>query len=788
MLGDKMIKHTITVSFLLSIFVLLAEFNLYSQQLQNNQNELEWYKVDGVSIPIPPQEHPRLYLRSKDIPDLKLRMSDPILEEVWQELIKLGKKELPKVDDADKKWRYYVLHYGTKVNVELDALRYLISGKKNLGRKAISTTLKILQQSSWPEIPDISRGIGRTMVTGAIVYDWCYDLLTPKEKDDYIAEFLRMAKLLECGYPPVKQSSVTSHSSEWMIMRDLLSAAIAIYDEFPEMYNLAAARFFREHLPVRKWFYQGHMHHQGSSYFKVRFASDLYALWIFDRMGAGNVYGNDQRFVPYNQIYRIRPDGSLLPHGDVNYRRNKPASMGLAALLAGSYYKDEYINNEFLKSPSIESRDKLFEFLWRDTQLGKRLPDDLPLTKYFGFPFGSMIARTGWDENSVIAEMKINVYNFVNHQHHDAGGFQIYYKGPLVIDSGIYKGTSGNNKGYNSPHNKNYFKRTIAHNSLLIYDPDETFKSWGYGGRFKTKFAVNDGGQRLPGDGWYPPKNLEDLLNKDYKTGEIIAYGFGPQNKEPDYTYLKGDITEAYSNKVKSVIRSFAFLNMKDEKTPAALIVFDKVVSSNPDFKKHWLLHSIEEPEIRGNQIVIERTKDGDSGKVINYTLLPEPENRELVTIGGPGKEFWVFGENYENNLINLKDDPANERGSWRVELSPKKSSHEDYFLNVMQVMDNHYESCSNVNLIKNDDLIGVQFADKIVTFNKSAEIFNSSFSLTISGDSLYKILLTDVAVGNWKVLKNNSEYISLVEVNSEEGTLYIEGDAGEYFLQKLDN
>lgn len=90
-----------------------------------------------------------------------------------------------------------------------------------------------------------------------------------------------------------------------------------------------------------------------------------------------------------------------------------------------------------------------------------------------------MIARTGWDANSVIAEMKINEQFVGNHQHMDGGSFQIYHKGPLAIDAGAYSGSSG---GYNSSNNKNYFKRTIAHNSLLVYDPDEKFGCWNYGG------------------------------------------------------------------------------------------------------------------------------------------------------------------------------------------------------------------------------------------------------------------------------------------------------------------
>ena len=50
----------------------------------------------------------------------------------------------------------------------------------------------------------------------------------------------------------------------------------------------------------------------------------------------------------------------------------------------------------------------IYDLLWRDYTLKGKSPDDLPLTRYSGTPYGWMIARTGWDANSVIAEMKIN--------------------------------------------------------------------------------------------------------------------------------------------------------------------------------------------------------------------------------------------------------------------------------------------------------------------------------------------------------------------------------------------
>ena len=74
--------------------------------------------------------------------------------------------------------------------------------------------------------------------------------LSAEQKRAFVVEFVRLAKTQECGYPPVGGGSVTGHTSEAMIMRDMLSAGVAIYDEEPEMYRLAAGR--RRSLPPHR--------------------------------------------------------------------------------------------------------------------------------------------------------------------------------------------------------------------------------------------------------------------------------------------------------------------------------------------------------------------------------------------------------------------------------------------------------------------------------------------------------------------------------------------------------
>jgi heparin/heparan-sulfate lyase len=723
--------------------------------------EVAWKDVQETRIPIPPKEHPRLYLRAEHVKGLSQRLADPVLQPFRQRLEKLAGRN-------------------DQFQVEWDALRYLVDGDRQKGRRIVEKTLQLLKQCELPDQHDACRFTGRMMTTGAIVYDWLYPLLTDNEKQQFIAELVRLAKTQECGYPPTRQGSVTGHSSEAMIMREMISAGIAVYDEFPEMYELAAGRFFREHLPARNWLYDGHAYHQGDSYGPYRYSWDTFPLWIFDRLGAGNVYNPQQRFVPYLWIYKTRPDGQRLRAGDTychSAPRGEPWGVGPGAVLTASYYGDGYLLGHHEAQGGVRDNDALFEFLWRDATLQPKPVSDLPLSRYFGGPFGWMVARTGWGPGAAIAEMKTNIYNFTNHQHLDAGAFQIYYQGALAIDSGIYSGSSGQ---YGSPHCKNYYWRTIAHNCLLVHDPSEDFGSAnGYG---------NDGGQRLP-NRRSEPRNLDVMLAEEngYRTGAVLAHGFGPDPGKPQYSLLVSDITAAYSNKVESVVRSAVFLNLGKPKTPAALVVYDRVVAADPAFKKLWLLHSIEEPRLDGNRAIVDRTEHGQRGRLILTPLLPAAGDRQLETIGGPGREYWVFGENFANDQDPRRAERSSqEPGAWRIEISPKHPAAENRFLNVMQVTDRIDGLALPVDPIESKTLAGCRIAapdeDWIVLFSTKDSQLHDEITLPISGQRNCRILVCGLHEGSWTVTAPGAEPRA-VNVEAGSGTAWLEGHAGNWTL-----
>ncbi|MFE5323528.1 heparin/heparin-sulfate lyase HepB [Paenibacillus sp. NPDC056579] len=698
-------------------------------------------------IMTPPPEHPRLFLRKQHLPKLREYMERPELKQAWERLVKYSEYSLEEAHSEHCPGDVYV--------IEANALMYLLKEDREAGWKAKTLALTSITKNFNPNFQDISRDIGRLMLAGAIVYDWCYELVTEEERAFFVRHFKRLAELLECGYPPVKEGAFVGHSCEWMVQRDMLGTGIAIYDEDPEMYEVSAGRVLHQMVPARNFFYPSGWHHQGDGYGGVRFQCELYPTFIFDRMGFGNVYDPAQSEVGYQWIYTRRPDGKLLRDGDttpVMLKQTKYTRLHFIYSILGGYYKDPYFITQSQKDEGrFQDKDVLFAFLFADPDVQAKPLEELPLTRYFGAPTGVMVARTGWedgiDSKTVVAEMKVGMYQYNNHQHLDAGAFQLYYKGNLAIDSGSYKGSSGK---YHSPHNKYYFKRTIAHNTMLVYDPDE-LQQYPYvkdGGLVWPN--VNDGGQRWPNEG-RPPLTLDDLLNKDFKRADVLAHAIGPDPIRPDFSYIKGDITAAYSNKMKQFQRSFLFLNFKDDSHPAALIVFDRVVSASADFKKYWLLHSIEEPHIEGSRTTVSRSEDGYNGQLVNDTLLPAQGNQQIEKVGGPGKEYWVFGTNYVNDFPGTK-----EQGEWRIEVSPREPASEDLFLNVMQVKDIDGPAALPTVKVETESVVGAKINDWVVLFSKSGEKLQEDIVLPeLSGnaDELgreWHYWVADLAPGVW--------------------------------------
>jgi heparin/heparan-sulfate lyase len=707
------------------------------------------------------------------------------LRDSWDTLYKLAHDPVPATPTELKQCPTYAN------TIQAKALYYQLDGDSTLGNQAVAMMRTHFDacgyelDTSGKRVPMSARPAGDMITLSALVYDWCTPLVTEADTQLYLRRFLELAPM-EIGFPPERQGHLVGHGSEHQLMRDQLSAGIAFYEKEPRIYEIAAAKFFRDFVPARRdYLYKSGAFHQGPSYGQSRFTSDLFAGWIFRRMAGVDVFGDSGKDMLYNALHMRRPDGQLMRDGDTF--DGVYTSFGaywfqpLPYMLAASYFKDPYLQAEYARQVAVQGKgsDNLWRVLFSDVSVPAGTKS-LPWTTFYGEPAGYMVARTGAPvtkvdlaSNLVVATMKVGHTNFANHQHLDAGHFQLYYKGGLAIDSGIYEGVLGTTTpGYGSAHDKNYHKRTIAHNAMLVFQPGEKF----------ADTPANDGGQRFV---LHEPKSLEELDTwpEPYHYGGNIRHKIGPDLKEPAFSYLKGDLHNAYTDKVANYQRSFVFLNLNRTDVPAALVVFDRIRSSQPSYRKSWLLHSVGEPIVNAadRTITIERRDQGYNGKLVNRTLLPAQVLYKKY--GLPGEEYLVPNTD-GTEMVNYPIAPkyvrnSEETGPWRMEVSPSAPQESDVMLNVMQVMDANGTAVPvPVQLLQSNYFVGAHVANRVVLFGKGeTDVGTGGYFLLPAGP--VDVLITDLQPGTWQLKKNGVLQAATYAVGNGDGTIYLPAQEG---------
>ena len=395
-------------------------------------------------------------------------------------------------------------------------------------------------------ILDITREMGRAIYAASEVYDWCYDLLTPSEKEIIYKNLMRLADDMEAGWPPFKQSVVNGHGNEAQICRDLLSMSIAIYDENPVPYQYTSYIILENLVPLRNFEYQSPRHNQGVNYGSYRFGWDMHSAWLFYRMTGKPVFDDNIKDVRKFWQYMRVPDGQMLRDGD-GFTAGKPGEFSYwkspqTMLLNYAYAKDPLVKAEFERQGGLPGNPVLYLLLNDPNLKPESGMESMPLTMDFGKVLGSMVARTGWNiglnSNDVVAEIKGGGYHFANHQHADAGSIQLYYRGFQFGDIGVYK-------FYGTPYDLNFNKRSIAHSMMLAVDPEEKF----------LKTESNDGGVRF--NQRFPRTPEEVQTDPLFDNGKVLSADFGPSKLKPYFSYFKADLTGAYTDITKEKKKNF---------------------------------------------------------------------------------------------------------------------------------------------------------------------------------------------------------------------------------------
>lgn len=737
--------------------------------------------TDGIPVYPTVGAHPRLFFTEEEIPEIKAKLEMSIFKPSYDNFKKQAdtviNAELPEGNASFTSYSAYPTVLMSK------AFMYAIGEKDaTFAKETIRQARNFVSTVKFDRPNDTtynSREMGETMVMAACVYDWCYDLLTEDDKAFFVEQLPKIAGNTEVGFPPTGRNYVLSHTCEELVYRDQLAPAIALYDEYPYWYNAVGSVIFDKMIPVKNYYNVSGTDFSGSTYSESRNIGAVQAEKMIHTLGLPeneSIFCEEWPGVFNKFVYERLPNGIWFKEGDdyawSSYTPNKRNTLyGRIFRYIGSTYDDPVILYQGLLDLeqggfSADLINVLMTDIKDVEKLNIEMPTSLPLTRFTQQPMSTMTARTSWQNgiNSPTAMAYVNMRELTmgDHQHRDLGAFQIWYKGMLAIDSGLYQ---------YSDHHWNYAVRSVAHNVMLVDDPNEIYYT-NYAGSF-----VPDGGQRLTANFANHGDDLSAVL-KGVESGEAItaeekAKFMGPDSYRPEFSYISADISSAYTDKVEAYERSAVFINLDNEDYPAAFIVYDLIKSSDATFKKKWLLHSETEPDVNTetNTTVITRTDNGQNGKLVNKTLIPAVGKGTIEKIGGPGMEFFSKDKNYP---MSVATGIQADMGNWRIEISPNLDAQEDRFLNAMYVTDAD-RNLPELPMYREfgANYTGVTIMDKMVAFANDRNIIEGNIRLKVRDNGYVEVscLVTDVKAGKWNVRGNGLD-------------LVIESIAGENCLQ----
>ncbi len=496
----------------------------------------------------------------------------------------------------------------------------------------------------------------------AAYYDWCRDRVPISEREriagimlDYVDRIYRD----EMDVIPEGTCYASGHAINQVA--PFLMAGIALWDDHPrgpEIVRDVVARLV-EMLRVHEHFLREGSFHMWWAY-GITYMRELPRIFHIARNSLGlDWWSKCSWFENYVWwiLYGLRGDWSWPRCGDffgadVGWNpgqgtRNIRKGVGVHIVLASiaGEYANPYAGWGLSKLRAKGSkRGGLLgledaRLLYEGRPYKVKHPRELPLSRHFPNA-GVLISREGWLDGTHVTFKATPVY-LHNHTHRDVGHFAIYHGGDLALDSGAYD-------GYETPHWLNYYIRTIAHNTLIIEDPDEEFVS-------RRWTLANEGGQRFVNDPHWTPLNRDDMDLDEYRSCTQIA---AAATAEFDHVHV--DMTVAYSpQKVRLVTRHLAVIRAPAQWPHPIVVVRDTVETAKPDLAVKWLLHTQNEPVVMGDSAAA----SCGEGRLHVQTILPASPVMDVV--GGEGREFMAGDENFP---VTRRLSP--DAGQWRIEIS----------------------------------------------------------------------------------------------------------------------
>ena len=713
-------------------------------------------------------KHPRVMVSSHNIDKIRANLEKPQNDSAYRSYLEYYKKEMTGEYDGNT--------FELLTRIEAKAFRYLMTGEEFYGYQAIYNIKNAILTAEHIEI-DPYRAYGLTMYVAACVYDWCYPLLTDKDKSEIVRGAVNLlARRMEVGCPPAKEGAIAHHTVECQILRSYLSFGIATYDEYPDIYEFVAGRLYNDIVPAQNFMLGSEKHWEGAYYAPFRFCNLLDAQYLILGMSDGKAEMFNAKSLhtvantfmdftlpglTYDRIH-VFEMGDVAASTFIDYFSSCffASNMFGDARLKGFSYNHFHASTDFDKTIDNTYVSAVRYLILNDPDLEPTDPfAGRELVKATKFPGSAIFARSAWnDKNAPAVYMTMPEFYSASHSHAEAGSFQIYYKGMLASDSGYYT-THG------IGHHAAYTRQTISSNSILVYNPGFIVEGgW--------RDHVYSGGQSLRQDitRIIAPYTLESAM-QCASMNQLTVLGKSYDTKGGyRYSYIAADMTRAYDEEtVKEVTRHMLSVMTDDEKCPMVFVTFDRITSQRSYFKKTALLHSKSAPKVTDDGfVIITNTKDTNNGKLVAQSLITDMS----VTVFGDGNgaEYTIQDTVFKPRSYDYSDP------DYRIELSPKNASETDMILTVMYVTDADNEAEPiRATEIQTDKLSGSLILGRATLFAKDKEPLCESFTVQLpEGDGEVDVYVAGVSQGLWQIGDKT------VEVKEGEGILCFTASASK--------
>ncbi|HYE97633.1 MAG TPA: hypothetical protein VEJ18_01930 [Planctomycetota bacterium] len=552
-----------------------------------------------------PKEHPRLFGTAEQI--LGASRAKPAL---WQPVLRAAQGDGPIAP-----LRARTRGFASVVTGEPKYARAAIDEAMAIVRKGISVEHVEFEQRMWPV---------------AETFDACFAWLKEDEQEAMI-DFLN--RMFDANNVPGVDSYVAPwHNTQ---LRRLVAFGLAGYATYPEnpraldiLEHVHAVEWGRKLLPALKLYGAGGGWWEGRGYDTYSVFQFMTFLDVARRVEGVDLIGQvpeyfdakcaHEMFSDYPGFHKGFKARRAAVSGDGNDAyggfnelvraarliladalRGRPSGQALAAYL------------EATPAVTIDAYAVL-DFLYK-ADLPTRPLADVRTTHVEAGP-GTVLMRSSWADDAVWARFQCGDH-FTWHQHYEQNGFEIFHGERLATTGGVF------GRG----HDTTYYIRSVAHNTILVYQPGERWTSM----RDGRDAPNNDGGQAPK---WGTPHTCPDVetfrsQKARWETGDLLAAG----TLGTAATYVCGDATAAYApSKMRRFVRHFLFLR------PYTFVVLD-LVQAKPGLKTTWVLNTLSPPKVEGTQALV----TADPGRLHVNVLLPESPTIRTVT------DFSVDGKKY---------------------------------------------------------------------------------------------------------------------------------------------